>query len=59
MARAAVQRAFDRKHEEKPYHNGAFEDWRAEPDATHLWHYQDGVTLWLSPYDLTPDDDWL
>lgn len=56
---AAAKRLYDLLHEDAPYHNGAFERWRKEPDRDSPFHYWDGVTIWLSPVELAPDDQWL
>lgn len=56
---AAVNRLYDLLHEDAPYHDGTFERWAKEPSREYPFHYRDGVTIWLSATDLTPDEDFL
>lgn len=56
---AAANRRYAMLHEGAPYHDGSFARWAKEPSADFPFHYLDGVTIWLSPVDLTPDDDFL
>ena len=59
MALAAAKWQYDRIHEELPFHDGSFKVWRAERTDRTPYHYLDGVRLWVSVNDLTPDDDFL
>lgn len=56
---AAAQRLYDLIHSESPYHDGSFASWSKEPSREFPFHYTDGVTIWLSPVELAPDDDFL
>jgi hypothetical protein len=56
---AAADRLYDMLHEERPYHDGSFALWAKEPSREFPFHYRDGVTIWLSPVELNPDDDFL
>lgn len=50
-------------HEKRPYHDGSFPDdlgqWSEKPSLARPFHYTDGVTIWMAPVDLSPDDDFL
>lgn len=59
MALDAARRSYDALHKEKPYHDGSFSVWHKEPGPMTPYHYLDGVRLWVSQADLTPDDDFL
>lgn len=64
MQSAAANRRYDELHEAKPYHDGTFKTWSEKPvnsygELTHPFHYRDGVSIWASPVDLAPDDDFL
>lgn len=59
MQAAAANRLYDLAHEDKPYHDGSFTRWAKEPSRQFPFHYRDGVTIWLSPVELNPDDDFL
>lgn len=59
MQLAAVNAMYDDLHREKPFHDGTERIWTAERSALTPFHYRDGVSIWLSETDLTPDDDFL
>lgn len=59
MQLAAANRIYDMRHEDRPYHDGSFSRWAAEPSRQFPFHYRDGVTIWLSPVELNPEDDFL
>lgn len=59
MALAVTERRYNALHEKEPWHDGTFESWRKDYSASHPYHYLDGVGLWVSTDDLTPDDDFL
>lgn len=59
MVRESAQRRYEELHKARPYHNGTFEHWSEKPDRDHPFHYSEGVTIWASEHDLTPDDDFL
>lgn len=59
MALAAANWLYDQRHEEMPFHDGTFESWTEKRSRTHPFHYRDGVSIWVSKYDLTPDDNWI
>lgn len=59
MAAAAANRMYDQLHEAKPFHDGTFTEWAKEYSRETPYHFRDGVTVWVSHEDLTPDDDFL
>lgn len=52
MEAAAAQAQFDRLHEKRPWHDGTFTDWSAEPSADHPYHYSYGTRIWVAEVDL-------
>ena len=56
---AAAERLYALLHEDKPFHDGSFTKWAKEPSRGFPFHYLDGVSIWLSPVELNPDDDFL
>lgn len=59
QAQAAAQRAWEHKHEDQPWHDGSFTFWAKEYGPATPFHRDDGVTIWVSDEDLTPDDDFI
>ena len=66
MALAAVNWMLDRKHKGEgshkgigEYHDGTRTSWSHTRSSTHPHHYRDGIRIWVSKYDLTPEADWL
>lgn len=59
MQLEAAKRRYAKLHEERPYHNGTRTVWAKEPSLQFPFHYSDGVSFWMSPVDLSPDDDFL
>lgn len=60
MALAAVNWMLEEKHKTiGEYHDGTFTQWSRTRSRSFPFHYRDGVRLWVSKYDLTPEADWL
>lgn len=59
MQREAMEARYNDLHREQPYHDGTFTHWTEKRTERTPFHYRDGVSLWLSPTDDTPDDDFL
>ncbi|WP_436702414.1 hypothetical protein [Nocardioides sp. BYT-33-1] len=59
MQQAAVVAMYEDLHKDRPFHDGLFRIWMKERSAMTPFHYAEGVSIWLSREDLTPDDDWL
>lgn len=47
------------KHEDAPYHDGSFANWAKEPSPEFPFHYADATSIYLSPFDERPDDNFL
>ena len=52
-------RRYEKKHEALAWHDGRFRIWAKEFSPVTPFHYMDGVTIWVSRDDLTPDDDFI
>lgn len=50
---------YDKRHEDQPFHDGKELIWSDKPTKVTPFHYRDGVTIWLSPTELNPDDKFL
>jgi hypothetical protein len=59
MELAAARRLYELRHKERPYHDGTFKFWAEEPSRNFPYKYDDGVTIWLSPSELNPEDEFL
>lgn len=63
MEQAAAQWRYDELHKDAPFHDGTFPDdpgdWSPTRTLDTPYHYSDGVVVWVSQYDLTPDDHFL
>ena len=59
METRAAERRYEAIHEKTPYHDGTFTRWAAEASLTTPYHFNDGVTIWAAPVDLSPDDRFL
>jgi hypothetical protein len=59
MAREAANARYDKVHKDRQYHDGTFTHWADERSDNHPFQARDGVTIWVSEHDLTPDDDFL
>lgn len=58
MEADAAQRAYQKLHEAKPYHDGTFTDWAEHRSSSKPYHYSDGVTIFAAPFDFSPGDDF-
>lgn len=59
MAVAAANAIYEERHRERPFHDGTFSNWSSKRSSTHPFHFRDGVRIWVSKWDLTPDADWI
>lgn len=59
MALAVANWMYDQRHEEQPFHDGTFKSWAGNRSSSHPYHFRDGVSIWVSKFDLTPDADWI
>ena len=46
-------------HEARPFHSGNFDDWSEKRSASHPYHANDGVRIWVDTTDWNPDDEFL
>ena len=58
-AQAWADRMYGEKHKDRPFHDGNDRGWSDKATARAPFHFRDGVRVWVSPYDLTPDDKFL
>jgi hypothetical protein len=49
---------YDRLHDERPFHDGSFQNWAKESSAEFPFHYRDGVTIVLFDHDANPGDEF-
>ena len=54
-----ADRAYGEKHKDKPFHNGREKGWAKSHSVKTPFHFRDGVRVWVSLHDLTPDDSFL
>lgn len=59
MNEEAAKRLYARLHEALPFHDGTFTQWAKDPSRDFPFHFNDGVTIWASSVDLSPDDTFL
>lgn len=58
MEREAAESAYDALHEDRPYHDGTFRSWVKDRSRSHPHHYRDGVTVYVTPVDHAPWDEF-
>lgn len=56
MERAAAERAFDKLHEDAPFHDGSFASWAKEWSEEYPYHAKDGMTVYVADTDVNPGD---
>ena len=54
-----ADRAYGEKHKDKPFHNGREKGWAKSHSVKTPFHFRDGVRVWVSQHDLTPDDAFI
>lgn len=59
MAQARYNAKYEALHSDLPFHDGTFTRWGKERTADTRFHYTEGVTVWVSDVDYSPDDDFL
>lgn len=62
MNAAAARRIYDELHGEGShmlFHDGSFEVWSPRFSTGMPFKHDDGVSIWMSTEDLSPDDDFL
>lgn len=58
MEREAADRAYERIHEKRPFHDGTFKSWAEEASESHPYHFRDGVTVYVADEDQAPWDEF-
>lgn len=58
-AQAVADRMYGEKHDEAPYHNGSDAGWSKKSTRKSPFHFRDGVQVWVSEHDLSPDDRFI
>lgn len=59
MQLRAAERIYGLLHEDAPFHDGTFTNWASKPSREFPFHFNDGVSIWLSTQDDRPDDLFL
>lgn len=59
MQLEAVRGLYAELHKEQPFHDGTFTFWAEKRTKAHPFHFNDGVTIWLSPVELDSADEFL
>jgi hypothetical protein len=59
VAQRVAIRHYNELHAEEPYHDGSFLNSAKSYSRQTPFRFDDGVTIWVSRQDLTPDDDFL
>lgn len=59
MQLEGAKRIYGLLHEDAPYHDGGFENWAKKASRQFPFHANDGVSFWIAPEDVNPDDDFL
>lgn len=59
MEREAAAAKYARLHSELKWHNGDFTSWAKDPDDSHPYSYEMGVTVWVAQQDYNPNDAFL
>lgn len=59
MHQAAAAWRYDEAHKQLAYHDGTFKHWDSQRSEEFPFHYKDGVRVWVSREDLTPEDHFL
>lgn len=53
-----AKRKYAALHEDEPFHDGTFKNWAKEFSWAYPFHYADGISLFMSPIELAPWDDF-
>ena len=58
MESAAANARYDEQYGGK-FHDGTFANWSEKRTPDTPYGHRDGVTIWVAPADINPDDDFL
>lgn len=56
---AAADRRYGAKHEKQPFHNGRDVGWSKDSAKHAPYHFREGVRVYVAPFDVNPEDDFL
>lgn len=56
MTQAAADALYDELHDAEKFHDGTFANWSTTRSKDFPFHFRDGVSIWVAPVDLNPDD---
>lgn len=56
---AAANAAYQRLHDDRPWHDGSFQRWAEKPSAEFPYPADAGVSIWVSASDLGLGGDFL
>lgn len=59
MEREAAQAMYADLHADAPFHDGTFRNWSAKRNRITPYHFGEGVSIWVAPVDVNPEDDFL
>lgn len=59
MNQAGAVWRYEQAHKQLKYHDGTFKAWSAERSPQFPFHFNDGVRIWVSQENHTPDDKFL
>lgn len=58
MEQAAAEWRYDELYSDK-FHDGTFKNWSEKRSRKYPYGHRDGVSIWVAPADVNPDDDFL
>lgn len=58
-ARSVAARLYQERFKDREFHDGTYRPMSEKWSPATPWHYMDGVNIWVSPVDLTPEDMFL
>lgn len=56
MEQRAADALYAKVHEREPYHDGSFTSWSKDRSLDHPYHFNDGVSIGVTDYDIAPHD---
>ena len=56
MSREAANALYAKLHEKEPFHNGSFTSWSKDRTLEHPYHFNEGVSIGVMDFDVTPWD---
>lgn len=59
MQLEAAKALYAELHAERPYHDGSFKSWAKERSSNFPFRFTDGLSFYMSPVEVNPDDQFL